>query len=79
MLGCSSCLWYTGLDTPERICDKIRDGKVAIFPPYILFFQVIPAAFHFTVTKQCETQTGTVMGFCSVGFVGFAVYPTALK
>lgn len=40
-------------------------------------FQVIPAAFHFTVTKHCETQTVTMAGVCLGVFVGVAVYPTA--
>ena len=42
-------------------------------------FKVIPAAFHCAVTKQCGTQTVTMAGLCLGGFVGFAVYPTALK
>lgn len=79
MIDCSSCLWYIGLDTPDRICDKILDWEGSYLSSIYPFFEVIPAAFHFAVTKQCEMQTVTVVVFCSVGFVGFAVYPTALK
>lgn len=79
MIGYCSCLCSMGLDTPDRICDKTLDGKAVIFPPSILFFEVMPAAFRSAVTKQCETQTVKGLGFCSVGFVGFTVYPTALK